>query len=557
MSRESHFDFVIVGQGIAGTTLAWQLKKRGKRVLVVDREEEVTSSKVAAGLMTPVTGKRLVPVANLEAAWTSAQEHYRQVEADTDSQFFHERNHVRFFDSQRSRDAFGRRDFRDHFVTISQTVPLVNPSWFDAPIGGCEMSPAGRLDVNAYLNASRSYFAGEGCYCQADLNCRRDLRLVDGVVEVPLMNAHAGGLIFCQGFSGRSNPWFRNVAFEAARGEILTLHIPGLAETRIVNRGVWLVPCGNGVFMAGSNYDTANLECGPTQQGREEICRRLREFLRLPFEVTGHASGVRPIVSDRHPVIGLHPEHPQLGIFNGLGSKGSLLAPLIAEQFADALTGCGNVVAELDVEVRFPTVANSENSSNQGSMQKSPRLTEQAQQVVRKVVKQGDTVIDATIGNGHDTLFLAKAVGENGRVFGFDIQAEAIQRTSERLQQGGLANSVLYRSSHSRMASTISAKYHGNIAAVMFNLGYLPGGDQSVITTATESCSAISSAVELLRSGGVLTIIAYPGHAGGDDETARVEQLVATLPTHQFETDVRKSAESRPWMPRLFIIRRK
>ena len=144
-------------------------------------------------------------------------------------------------------------------------------------------------------------------------------------------------LIFCQGYEAASNPWLPGVRFHPVQGEVLTLRVPDLTEERVVHRGVWLAPQGGGVFLAGSTYDRDRLDGFPTMRGRDEIYSRLREFLRLPFEVIEHRAAVRPVVAGNNPVLGVHPEYPQLVYLNGLGSKGSLRAPYFAELLAGQL----------------------------------------------------------------------------------------------------------------------------------------------------------------------------------------------------------------------------
>lgn len=178
------------------------------------------------------------------------------------------------------------------------------------------------------------------------------------------------------------------------------------------------------------------------------------------------------------------------------------------------------------------------------------RLTEQAQQVVRAVIASGDVAIDATAGNGHDTLFLAQLVGETGRVFACDVQEEALARTACRLEAAFVRNVVLLQRSHADMKSAIPPEYHGHIGAVMFNLGYLPGGDKTRTTTRASSEGGVRAAISLLRPGGIVTVLAYPGHAGGAEETAAVEgwlhqlnpaQYAVTIPTFPITTVPRLS----------------
>ena len=550
-NEEQPLDFVIIGQGLAGTTLAWQLKWRGLHGVIIDRDDGTSASKVAAGLMTPVTGKRLVPAWRLEETWSAADDFYRRVEHETDSQFLTQPGQVRLFDGEESKAEFDLRDWSGHPVEIGQPSQLVDRKSFDAPFGGFELPTARRLDVPAYLAASGEVFRADGTLQIARLDPATDLKVEGDNVRLSKFNLTTRHLIFCQGALGAENPWFDDVEFKSARGEILTLRIAGLEETRIVNQGVWLVPCGGGLFKAGSTYDFDNLTWEVTTAGRAEIVERLKRFLKLPFEIIGHESGVRPVVTERRPVIGVHRDFPQLAIFNGLGSKGSLLAPLVAAEFADHLFDGRAIDPELDYQERFrPRIPRSERP-------RIPRLTEQAQTLVREVVQSGEMAIDATAGNGHDTCFLAETVGHEGRVFAFDIQSDALKRTSARLSDIGYTNVTLHHRSHAELKDAVPEAYHGSVGAVMFNLGYLPGGDHAVTTRTESSLTAITVALSLVRSGGIVTVLAYPGHAGGDDEAGRVQQLLAELSSAEYETSIRRSATTSQTAPLLFVIVRR
>jgi len=147
---------------------------------------------------------------------------------------------------------------------------------------------------------------------------------------------------------------------------------------------------------------------------------------------------------------------------------------------------------------------------------------------VSRVVKPGDTVIDATVGNGHDTLFLADLVGPAGRVYGFDIQQEAVTRTAAALAQAGLEGAA---SLHACCHSTLQEYVSGEVSACMFNLGYLPSGDKSIITQAQSTISALEQALQLLAASGLITIMCYPGHDGGQSECLAVEAWAQSLPT--------------------------
>jgi predicted methyltransferase len=180
------------------------------------------------------------------------------------------------------------------------------------------------------------------------------------------------------------------------------------------------------------------------------------------------------------------------------------------------------------------------------------RLTELAQAAVRAVLHPGDFVIDATAGNGHDSRFLCDGVGPTGRVFSFDIQREALARTAERTNHA--TQLVLIESDHAALQEMLPEQYRGHIAAVMFDLGYLPGGNKTITTQTDSSVQAISASLELLRPGGVVTILAYTGHPGGLEEAAAVEGLLNQLNPHDYRVQVVRGDSVTPQAPRLYIV---
>ncbi len=184
-------------------------------------------------------------------------------------------------------------------------------------------------------------------------------------------------------------------------------------------------------------------------------------------------------------------------------------------------------------------------------------LLKLAHQHIQNILQTGDTAIDATVGNGHDTLFLAEQVGLTGRVYGFDIQAAALSATRTKLQHSQLVDCVtLIQANHADMAVHIPVSVHGKIKACMFNLGYLPNGDKSIITQINSTLSALTIACDLLVPQGMMTILAYPGHVGGDEETASVQAWLEQLDTNQFAVSTIFSAIASPSAPRLFVMKK-
>lgn len=158
-----------------------------------------------------------------------------------------------------------------------------------------------------------------------------------------------------------------------------------------------------------------------------------------------------------------------------------------------------------------------------------PRITDLAHHLVGSIVRKGDHVIDATAGNGHDTLFLADLVGPEGRVDSFDIQDEAISATRRRT--AGYPQVNLHQISHAEMGT----KVDGPVRAVMFNLGFLPSGDKRVITKPDSTLAALEHSKSLLDTEGILSVIVYPSHHGGSEEAFCVDGWFSRLPRGEFK----------------------
>jgi predicted methyltransferase len=181
------------------------------------------------------------------------------------------------------------------------------------------------------------------------------------------------------------------------------------------------------------------------------------------------------------------------------------------------------------------------------------RLTELAHDVIAGHVHAGDIVIDATMGNGYDTLFLAQLVGETGRVYAFDVQQQAIDQTRARLGMFEAAKQVtLINGNHADMLALLPAKIAGSVAAVVFNLGYLPGGEKSLTTTAGSTLNALDASFALVRPGGIISLLVYVGHTGGEKENKTILDWLAILP--EMYTWRHRNPECAAHSPRLYTI---
>ncbi len=179
-----------------------------------------------------------------------------------------------------------------------------------------------------------------------------------------------------------------------------------------------------------------------------------------------------------------------------------------------------------------------------------PRPTSLAHTILRESIREGDRVIDATAGNGHDTLFLAECVGASGTVHVFDVQENALSATRIKLEESDMsARAVFHHASHARMADCDEAE---SISAVMLNLGYLPGENHQLTTSEDETLQALSAACGLLKPGGMLSVVCYPGHSEGAREAVAVESWMAGQATLGWR--VAKYAMLRTLRPAPFLL---
>lgn len=339
---------LIVGQGLAGTAVAWRLWQRGARFLVVDPDETDTSSRVAAGLVTPITGMRLNLSWRLAGLLPEALAFYESVGEQLHCSPYHPTPVVRLFRNEREVKLWGSRATAPElqpWLEPRPAEPLVDPDRFHAELGGFEQRPAGWLDTRLYLSRSREFFQQEGRWEQATVE-EHDLQVSPQAVL--WRGRQFSHVVFCRGWQeSQARRFFPWLEFDAARGVIvsLTTDLPG--EKRVLNRGAWLLNRGDGTWRAGSTYDFDFQS--PITPFVAEVERKLHGLLKVPFSLTGARSGVRPIIKRFSAVVGRHPAHERVAVLNGLGSKGVLRSPAMARLLVEHLLDGHPLDAEVDV----------------------------------------------------------------------------------------------------------------------------------------------------------------------------------------------------------------
>jgi glycine oxidase len=333
---------LIIGGGLAGTTVAWRLLERGVPFMIVDRDEPLTSSKVAAGLVTPVTGMRLNLNWRYDTIHPEALAFYRSIEKRLGTLFYHEVPIVRLLRDEGMAELWRKRSRQAEiqpYVNPAPPMPLVDEEVFSAPHGGFEMRHSGWMDTAAYLQASRRHFESLGCWQTGESD--------GSLVWRGEVFTHA---VSCIGWEAARHPWFDWVPFRSARGTVLKLQADTQGEKRIINRGCWLIPRADGTFRAGPTYELDfDVPFKPSAESILELEVKLHRLYKGSYAVLDAQTGVRPIVPRKRALIGFHPARPQVGFVNGLGSKGVLRAPWVARQFVEHLLDAKPVEEELDL----------------------------------------------------------------------------------------------------------------------------------------------------------------------------------------------------------------
>lgn len=326
----------MVGQGLAGTCLAWRLRERGQSFRLLHHKNRRSASIISAGLVTPVTGKGINPSWKVGEYLPRALSFYRLVEAALETTLFHELPIMRLFADQAEWERFqAKRAGLEEW--IERAVLPGGGDAVRAEFGGVIWRRGGRLDARKFLERSRELFESEGVFSEVD----DDVTMADPASEVTVLCCGAAGL------GGEGS--FGFLPNRRAKGEMLTVRIQGFPEHQVVSRQRWLIPIGDQCFRVGATYEWDDLDDQPTREGRTALEDLIRSFTDLPFTVLDHVAGVRPIVRASQPVIGRHPEDSQLAIFNGLGSKGALYGPGVAEELADHLCSGAPIAEDLDL----------------------------------------------------------------------------------------------------------------------------------------------------------------------------------------------------------------
>jgi glycine/D-amino acid oxidase-like deaminating enzyme len=326
-------DYIIVGQGLAGSFMAHFLLQEGQRVMVIDIPQ-ASSSRVAAGLFNPVTGRRFVKTWLADEVLPFAEKTYRDMERLLQKQFYHPYPILRIFSNKESFTEAKDKADNGSEKFISNFSEDVNIPGLAPQLYSCEIRHAGYVDAPVFILAYTQWLLKKGLLRPVVVNYE-DIEVHED--KVRWKNIEARSIIFCEGNRAIHNPYFDWLPFRPAKGESITIKAPGLAEEHILIKGIYIIPLGHALFRVGATYTWMDQSLQPTEAGKKELCEKLDEIIAVPYEVVDQQAGIRPATKHRRPFVGVHPQHQNVAMLNGLGTKGITLAPFFAKQLTDHL----------------------------------------------------------------------------------------------------------------------------------------------------------------------------------------------------------------------------
>ncbi len=341
-------DFLIVGQGLAGTLLARALRQRGQKVLVIDNGGKSAASLVAAGLMTPLTGQRFTLTPEYPELFRFAEKDLGELKVFRPIKVYR-----MFVDAEQRARGLKRAECAScvpFIEKITEEAGQISADWSD--IHGGAMMHGAWVDLPKLMQDGAE-----------ELKSTQSLRLeefnfTDLRVEADRVSWHdvtARGIVFCDGYRSALTGPFSYLPWQPVKGEAISFNSNAPDASVVLNRQGWALPLGQGRWRAGTNWEWTGLNEIPTQVQSEKFQKRFKDYFKgdVGVEVTDHVAGVRPCTTDNHPLIGTHPQHRLLHLFNGMGPRGTIWAPTLAQEMADYLIDGKPLRSTCDLR-RFP-----------------------------------------------------------------------------------------------------------------------------------------------------------------------------------------------------------
>jgi len=339
-------NYLIVGQGLAGSLLAHRLEEQAISFKLIDSGIN-ESSRVAAGIINPIVFRRVTKSWMVDEAMDEAIRYYFHLEKKLGVNFLFSRTIRRAFSSQQEIDFWKKKsqtlEFEKYISHPDETTEI--PDYLNAPFGNGLVNSVYYVETKAFVDANTTYFKNKGVLIQSEF----DYTLINEN-GCDIDGEHFDRIVFCEGYRGIQNPFFKGLPLTATKGQLLDLKIKGeVNKQEILNRKCFILQMEDGSFKSGATYEWDSPNTTITDKAKKDLSDNIKQLINLAFEITGQEAGVRPTTIDRRPLMGGHKEHKRLYIFNGLGAKGYLLAPLLSKMMIDFLIHSNPIAQEMSI----------------------------------------------------------------------------------------------------------------------------------------------------------------------------------------------------------------
>lgn len=340
-------DYIIVGVGLAGISFCEQLKANNKSFVVFDDKSQ-KSSTVAGGLYNPVVLKRFTSVWKSEEQIDLALHVYFNIEKELDVKLDYKIPVYRKFASLEEQNDWFTASDKPRLTQYLSTDLIKNSNKaIDAPFSFGEVLTTGRVDVKTLIQTYKKDLMTSGLLFENTF----DYSILETTnIGVKYQDIEAKHIVFAEGFGVTKNPFFSYLPLVPTKGELLTIHAPGLNMDFVLKAGVFLIPLGKDLYTVGATYDWNDTSHKVTDKAKSELLEKLNKVIQCDFEVVKQVAGIRPTVKDRRPLVGKHPEHKNMYVLNGLGTRGVMIGPYVANalfKFIELKTPLEN---EIDIE---------------------------------------------------------------------------------------------------------------------------------------------------------------------------------------------------------------
>ncbi len=340
---ENSKNILVVGAGLAGISVATQLIKAGVQVTLIDNDKNF-SSRVAAGMINPIVFRRMTKSWRVDEFIPFLKSFYRELEAETQSEFFFPIPIRRLFSSEQERGFWLNKEQREEFEPYMEKVTESDLNFSQAknPFGSGRLKETYYVDVNSFITNTKSWISSKSRLIKEQFDYNQ-------LTRTNYKGTQYDEIVFCLGYLNKSCPFFGELPLDQTKGQTLTIKSETLPENTSLNRKCFMLPKGNKTFKIGSTYEWNDPTTHTTIESRTELLKNLAYVIDEEVEVIHQEAGIRPTTRDRRPLIGTHNKHAHYHIFNGLGAKGYMLAPLISKEFVDYLLNGVNLDPEVDI----------------------------------------------------------------------------------------------------------------------------------------------------------------------------------------------------------------